>query len=239
MKNPFCFNNTDLRDSIGAKHFFKRWPRIDSACEPDNIKWGNQNVTEFAIFLRSLFIKILSFIIIVACLVGVVTLKNMGDKITEQNSLDVVCSGLPSKAMAHADIVKKTDREGLMTCFCLPQFQEDFVSAYAIDFSEFENDGLPDENLYCQTWVWEYLLEKSIVVLTSLTIAAVNIFATFLFEKMVVLERQQTVNDETEGLFRKITFLQFVNIGIVIIIVNFNWLAGTWLTFMPVLNGDY
>jgi hypothetical protein len=163
----------------------------------------------------------------------------MGDKITEQNSLDVVCSGLPSKAMAHADIVKKTDREGLMTCFCLPQFQEDFVSAYAIDFSEFENDGLPDENLYCQTWVWEYLLEKSIVVLTSLTIAAVNIFATFLFEKMVVLERQQTVNDETEGLFRKITFLQFVNIGIVIIIVNFNWLAGTWLTFMPVLNGDY
>lgn len=39
MKNPFCFNNTDFRDSVGRKYFFKRWPKIDGACEPDNIKW--------------------------------------------------------------------------------------------------------------------------------------------------------------------------------------------------------
>lgn len=39
MKNPFCFNNTDFRDSVGRKYLFSRWPTVDSACEPDNIKW--------------------------------------------------------------------------------------------------------------------------------------------------------------------------------------------------------
>lgn len=106
-------------------------------------------------------------------------------------------------------------------------------------WDEFELDGLPDDHLYCQTWVIDYLLVKSLVVGTSVIIALINILATFLFEKIVVFERQQTLNDETKGVFRKITFLQFINIALIIILVNFSWLTNTWLNFLPILNGTF
>ena len=27
------------RESLEKKHFFKKWPQLNKACEPDNIKW--------------------------------------------------------------------------------------------------------------------------------------------------------------------------------------------------------
>lgn len=82
MKNPFCFNNTDFRDSVGRKYIFRRWPKVDQACEPDNIKWGNQNISEFSIGVRSILMKLISFALIIGALIAIVALKNTGDTVT-------------------------------------------------------------------------------------------------------------------------------------------------------------
>lgn len=126
-----------------------------------------------------------------------------------------------------------------MTCYCGPKVEKDLLGAMKLEFQEFEFDGLPDENLYCKEWFFNFLLEKSLVIATSVSIALINIISTFIFEKIVVFERRQTVNDETEGVFRKITWMQFINIAIVILVVNFGWLTDSWLNFLPILNGDF
>jgi hypothetical protein len=33
-------------ESLEKKHFFKKWPNISKACEPDNIKWQNLGATQ-------------------------------------------------------------------------------------------------------------------------------------------------------------------------------------------------
>lgn len=56
---------------------------------------------------------------------------------------------------------------------------------------------------------------------------------------MVKLERKHTINEETEALFLKITLIQYINIALVILAVNFDFLDGPFLGFIPIFNGTY
>ena len=73
----------------------------------------------------------------------------------------------------------------------------------------------------------------------SVVIVLINIITCTVFEKIVFLERRHTVNDETIGQFQKITIMQFVNIALVILLVNFSGLTSNLLGFIPILQGEY
>ena len=77
------------------------------------------------------------------------------------------------------------------------------------------------------------------VVGTSVVVVLINIITCTIFEKIVFVEKRHTVNDETVGQFVKITIMQFINIAIVILLVNFDFLESPFLGFIPILNGDY
>ena len=70
-------------------------------------------------------------------------------------------------------------------------------------------------------------------------VVLINIITCTIFEKIVFVEKRHTVNDETVGQFVKITIMQFINIAIVIMLVNFDFLDGPLLGFIPILNGEY
>ena len=53
-------------------------------------------------------------------------------------------------------------------------------------------------------------------------IAGINIVACTIFASITTFEAQQTVNDETYSSFFKILIMQFINISIIILLVNFN-----------------
>jgi hypothetical protein len=72
---------------------------------------------------------------------------------------------------------------------------------------------------------------------TALTIVIINVLICTIFEYIVYFERRQTVNDETMGQFQKITLMQFVNSGLIILLVNFQG-APSWLP-LPILRGEY
>ena len=40
----YCGCDKEYKD-LKKKHFFKRWPKVSTACEPDNIKWENLGYT--------------------------------------------------------------------------------------------------------------------------------------------------------------------------------------------------
>lgn len=77
------------------------------------------------------------------------------------------------------------------------------------------------------------------IILTSVVVVIINIAICTFFDKIVFIEKRHTVNDETMGQFKKITVMQFINIGIVILLVNFNTLNEPFLGFIPILQGEY
>jgi predicted exporter len=77
------------------------------------------------------------------------------------------------------------------------------------------------------------------IVATSMVVVVINIIMCIIFERIVSFEKRQTANDETIAQFQKITIVQYINIGIVILLVNFDSLQEPLLGFIPILNGDY
>jgi hypothetical protein len=75
------------------------------------------------------------------------------------------------------------------------------------------------------------------MTVTSLMIVIINVFTCTIFEYIVYFERCHTFNDETMGQFRKITLMQFVNSGLIILLINFQG-APSWLP-LPILRGEY
>lgn len=79
------------------------------------------------------------------------------------------------------------------------------------------------------------------VIGSSLVVVAINVVTCTIFEMIVVIERKHSVNEETVGQFSKITIMQFINIAIVVLCVNFDFIKGDglFLGFIPIFNGDY
>lgn len=75
----------------------------------------------------------------------------------------------------------------------------------------------------------------------------INVVASTVFIFSVIIERSHTVNDETMGQFKKLTILQFINIGLIILIINIDIGLDTdengdkdlFLGFLPIFNGQY
>ena len=65
------------------------------------------------------------------------------------------------------------------------------------------------------------------MVATSLVVVVINVIASTVLTLSVFIERSHTVNDETMGQFKKLTILQFINIGLIILIINLDVGVGT------------
>lgn len=77
------------------------------------------------------------------------------------------------------------------------------------------------------------------IIGSSVMVTVINLFASTLFTIMVSFERKHTINEETEALFIKKTLIQYINIALIILAVNFDFLEGDFLGFIPLFNGTY
>lgn len=127
-----------------------------------------------------------------------------------------------------------------MHCYCLDhmkiEFKKQNFDALDIQFTEYNKT---DTEKYCLDWFENFVLQKGMVVGTSVVIAIINVITCTIFERTVSFERKHTINDETMAQFQRITIIQFINIGVVILLINFDLLDGELLGFIPLLNGEY
>ena len=79
------------------------------------------------------------------------------------------------------------------------------------------------------------------IIGSSFVIVIINIITCMIFEKIVAFEKRHKLNEETIGQFVKITIMQFVNIALVILFVNFDFIGqdNLFLGFLPIFNGSY
>lgn len=55
-----------------------------------------------------------------------------------------------------------------------------------------------------------------------MVVVIINTIVCMFFEYVVVIEKKHSVNDESMGMFIKITIIQFINIGLIVLLVNFH-----------------
>jgi len=77
------------------------------------------------------------------------------------------------------------------------------------------------------------------VIGASVLITVINVVACTIFELIAKFERKHTINEETISQFSKITIIQFINVALIVICVNFDFLEDNFLGFIPIFNGDY
>ena len=172
-------------------------------------------------------------------------MKNETTLLKQKFNTDIVCPAVQDKAAAWADQqLDEKARAGLMTCYCKPLMKTLNVKIYtkltSTSFEEFKlPNGNPDAELYCGKWATNYFVQQGMIVGTSIVVVMINTICSMIFDKIVFVEKRHTINDETIGQFQKITILQFINIAIVVLLVNINLLDGPFLGFLPILNGEY
>lgn len=118
LHNPLCCTNKELKQKLKRQHVFKRWPKITAACEPDNIKWQNQNASELEISIRVAVVRLVSLALILAAMIGIVLLKERGVYFSKQSGLSLRCDTTPTKREAWQD-AQTTAPKHLMNCYCL------------------------------------------------------------------------------------------------------------------------
>jgi hypothetical protein len=82
------------------------------------------------------------------------------------------------------------------------------------------------------------IAERLTVIAPSVFISLINVITCVIFERIAAFERSHTTNDETRRQFQKILIMQFINIAIVILLVNIN-AFDNGLFGLPILAGEY
>lgn len=113
-------------------------------------------------------------------------------------------------------------------------------------FTEFKKDGEDDQTYYCNDWLYTYLYQRLIIVGTSLVVVSINVVASMVLQYSVHLEKRETYNQEAFTQFKKLLLLQFFNIGMIVLIINFDFTPKDqdgqnklFLGFLPIFNGEF
>lgn len=234
-----CCYDKKVVESVKSKHFFGAWPEISVAEDPDNIKWTNLGYTKRQRAFRVCILWLLAVVLIILSLTGIVIMKDYTTELKKKFNQEIVCPKEVEKEDAWFDqaLSDQEHRNGLMHCFCKSELIKTNIKILKLKFDEFLLENEPDQNLYCKEWFVNFAIQNGLVTGTSFVVVFINIATCIIFENLVFIEKRHTINDETLGQFQKITIMQFINIAVVILLVNFDTLDGDLFGFIPILNG--
>lgn len=114
-----------------------------------------------------------------------------------------------------------------MHCYCTQEATRDPTRFFQEEFDR--EDGTGTDKL-CQDWVVAQALKNGLIVGTSLMVSVINTIAIMIFVAITYIEAHHSISDETYSSFTRITIMQFINIAVIIMLVNFNLdgLEGTY-----------
>lgn len=135
-----------------------------------------------------------------------------------------------SKSDAYYDQLKdKSERTGLMHCYCVQEYKHKGFDITKITFDNGKH--------YCRSWLWDYSINTLIVWCMVVVISMINVMLKVALRIISGYEKRHDKTDLVISNTYKMFIVQFINTGILILIVNAQ-ISGVpgWL---PILNGDY
>lgn len=116
------------KTQIMSRHFFKRWPTVAVAPEPDNIKWPNLKYTKNQRRCRSSVIWLIALLLTFFSMLAIVYMKDETIKLKRKFKTKPVCEPEITKRTAWLDINLPSDKqEGEMSCFCKAEIKKNAV----------------------------------------------------------------------------------------------------------------
>lgn len=148
-------------------YFFKQWPEIEVACEPDNIQWKNLSTSSFSRSVRVALMWVFAVFMLICSVTAIVFMKTKITELKEIYKTGITCEKGMEKYEAWKDQVYShpARRKGYISCYC-----QDILNAYGFEalnmpFNEFFNEleMKQDDNLYCQDWAINFALQNALV----------------------------------------------------------------------------
>ena len=133
----------------------------------------------------------------------------------------------------------RDNRVGLMPCFCMNKYQEAKDSGFSIQESlDFE---LSDGKRHCKDWLSNYNQSFVLVYGVPLIIVFINWVSKTILRIMTRFEKNQNKPREVYASAINMFMLQFINSGIIILLVNFRLTDKTFTSWfpIPILEGKY
>lgn len=214
---PCCFPKRQYL--IQSAMFHGNWLDVNYSGQPHEIQWQNVGVTGLGRAIRQFLVSLIAVVLILGGILGVVYMKNQAEFFKKDFKLDIECPVKVTKMQAYIDQQAAGEqRRGLMHCFCLNALVEDPIRGLLYTFNDINPQ---DRHRYCEDWFIDYAKQNLIIVGTSVLVIVFNVIICYCFELIAKLERFGTLNNETRSKFRRITVMQFINIAVILLLVNF------------------
>jgi hypothetical protein len=156
-KTAWCMRICTKRHDY--KYLKKKWPEVAKGPEPTVIIWQNLQVGAFSRFIRTLFVALVTLVLLAISMMGIVVSKYYQD--TEGALYDVSQCGtageLATKETVMQDLAKPVDRQvGLLNCYCYSQLIKIGLNVRTIQFP-------PNNEMLCNAWLTGYGISNAIV----------------------------------------------------------------------------
>mmetsp|Transcript_16493 Transcript_16493/g.11841 ORF Transcript_16493/g.11841 Transcript_16493/m.11841 type:complete len:380 (+) Transcript_16493:1490-2629(+) len=192
--------------------------------------WHNLSVGSCERFWRLLFATFVTIVLVAITVYLVVMANNFEDDFQSQFPSSDNCPEGITVDQAYEDQMKDLEeRGGYMYCYCLEQFN---LIGIAVDDIVFE-----DGQKYCLDWLSIYTLVNSFTYIISLGISTINVILKIILRWISKLERAHTKTQETYSAMLKLFLVQYINTGVVILLVNLN--LGIYINWFPIFSGRY
>jgi len=221
-----CFRAEKVRKKL----FYGRWLRVKQAISPDLINWQNLSVGTFGKYTRLILIYLVAIFLIILSFSCIIYAKSV-ERDAMEYSPQIDCPK-QDVTMEDAFLDQQKDQDkriGLIHCYCLSEFLKSGLSVRNIEFSDGET--------YCDEWLTNYTLANLWVLFTAMIIVFINVLAKALLRFISRFERAKDRTYELVSSTFKMFILQFLNTGVVILLVNLD--LGVSYRDFPIFEGEY
>jgi len=190
--------------------FYGKILRARTPADPGSILWENLGEPGSSVFMRrsfSLLLTIMLWILSAVILIASTYYKNY----FKQKYPTVDCGDKnPTSAQAAADFALGEYQKGYLECYC----QADLVDRLNEVFPTANNETL------CLTWFQNKLVASAVTFAVVFIVLIINYFIQFVFQGLSKFEKHSTLNKQLATRVLKTFVAQFLNTGVMILIVN-------------------
>lgn len=197
---------------------------------PSLILWENLGVSRKERCFRISIVALISILLMILTFIIIVFARDFQSSLSQEYKTSSCPSDPVSQYDALADQLKdKSERTGLMHCYCLDQYKEHNFDVKDIVFSNGKK--------YCSDWLYSYSVNNTLIWCMVLVMSMINVMLKVALRILSEYERRHDKTDLVISNTFKMFFVQFCNTALIILIVNAK------LDFMPswspIFNGDY
>lgn len=246
-----CCYSEEAREELDKLYILGTFPVLKEAVSPSDVIWENIGYSTGNRKVRCAINWLFVIVLLIISTWGTIVIMDEMAELANAYNLAVDCPptniidgpNFKYKAWEDQRLPEET-RYGLMHCYCFNQFTTNITWFYELSFNDVAmNNNPPDlteQPAYCEDWLSYYGMQQGLTYGTSILTVGINLIMCQLIIFTISFEKRMTNNEETQQQYIRILVLTFVNIGLLVLLVNMDLTFGDGgYLGLPILNGEF